>query len=222
MTITKRAGSVLFAGAAAAAMVALSAGSALAATTLTVKVSGGGSYSGAAAKTVLTDGTGKSAVNVTCVTKGKSKASTASGKINNGTHKGAAPVVVGTATKLAFNNCTGPLGAVTTKVAKTPYKLSVDSKTNSKGQTDGIISGVSVSVKNGTCSFTVTGSSPGYYTNKTHTLTMTPTLPIKPLVKAQLTISGVNKGCFGVVTNGQHPTFTSTYSLNLKTTISSS
>jgi hypothetical protein len=222
MTITKRAGSVLFAGAAAAAMVALTASSALAATTLTVKVTGGGNYNGAANKTVLTDGTGATAVSVTCVTKGKSKASTASGKINNGTHKGAAPVVVGTAAKLSFNNCPGPLGQVTTKIHKTPYKISVDSKTNSKGQTDGIISGINVSVKNAACAFTVTGSSPGYYTNKTHTLTMTPKLPIKPLVKAQLTISGVNSGCLGVIKNGQHPTFTSTYSLSLKTTIKSS
>jgi len=222
MTITKRAGSVLFTAAAAAAVIGLSAGSALAATTLTVKVSGGGSYSGSAAKTVLTDGTGMTAVSVTCVTKGKSKASTASGKINNGTHKGAAPVAVGTAAKLAFNNCTGPLGRVTTKVNKTPYKISVDSKTNSKGQTDGIISGVNVHVTNATCQFNVTGSAPGFYTNKTHTLTMTPKLPITPKVKAQLTISGVNHGCLGVVKNGQHPTFTSTYSLNLKTVIKSS
>jgi hypothetical protein len=222
MTITKRAGNVLFAGAAAAALVALSAGSALAATTLTVKVSGGGSYTAAAKTTVLTDPIKPTPVKVTCTSTKKTKSSTASGKISNGTHKGAAPVTVGTAVKLAFSNCVGPLGPVTTKINKTPYKVVVDSKTNSKGQTDGIISGINVSVTNATCKFTVTGSSPGYYTNKTHTLTMTPKLPIKPLVKAQMTITGVNKGCLGVIVNGQHPTFTATYALSLKTTIKSS
>jgi hypothetical protein len=218
MTITKRAGSVLFAGAAAAAMVALTAGTALAATTLTVKVSGGGSYKGAATKTVLTDGK----VSVTCVTKGTSKASTTTGTITNGTHKATAPVKVGTVKTLAFNNCTGPLGKVTTKINKLPYTISVDSRTDSKGRTDGIISGVNVHVTNATCQFNVTGSTSGFYTNSSHTLTVTPKPPITPLVKAQLTISGVNKGCLGVVVNGQHPTFTSTYSLNLKTTIKSS
>src|SRR5260370_37637305 len=118
MTITNGAGSGLCAGAAAAAMVALTAGSALASTNLTVKVSGGGSYSASAPTTVLTDGH----VSVTCVTKGKSKASTASGTIANGTHKGAALVKVGTAAKLAFNNCSNPLtGKVTTTTKSTPY-----------------------------------------------------------------------------------------------------
>jgi hypothetical protein len=219
MTITKRAGSVLFAGAAAAAVVALSAGSALAATTLTVKVSGGGSYKATASKTVLKDGL----VAVTCVNKGSSKASTASGTITNGTHKGAAPVKVGTAAKLAFNNCTGPAGKVTTHVTKTPYAVSVVSKTNTAGQTAGVISGVAVKVSTTGCSFNVTGSSPGYYTNKSHTLTMTPKLPkgLTAPKSARLTVSGVS-GCSGFVKNGDHPTFTSVYTLSTKTTIKSS
>jgi hypothetical protein len=218
MTITKRAGSVLFAGAAAAAMVALTASSALAATTLTVKVTGGGSYKAAATKTVLTD----KSVSVTCTSTKTKAASTASGKIANGTDKGAAPVKVGTAATLAFNNCANPLtGKVTTKINKLPYAVTVDSKTNSKGQTDGIISGVNVSVSTLGCSFNVTGSSPGFYTNSSHTLSMTPKLPIKPLKSAQMTVSGV-KGCSGLVSNGDHPTFTSTYKLNIKTVIKAS
>lgn len=215
MTITKRAGSVLFAGAAAAAMVALTASSALAASSLTVKVTGGGSYTASAAKTVLTD----HGVSVTCGTK-TTKGSTASGKIANGTHVGAPPVKVGTVTKLAFNKCSSILGAVKTTLTKFPYAVTVDSKTNSKGQTDGIISGVSASVSTTGCSFKVTGSSPGFYTNKSHTLTMTPKLPITALKKAQLTVSGV-KGCSHVVNNGDHPTFVSTYTLSTKTTITS-
>jgi hypothetical protein len=219
MTITKRAGSVLFAGAAAAAMVALTASSALAATTLTVKVTGGGNYSASATTTVLTDGH----VSVTCVTKGKVKASTASGKITNGTVKHAAPVKVGTAAKLAFNNCSNPLtGKVTTTTKSTPYAVNVDSTTNSKGQTDGIITGINVAVKTTGCSFNVKGTTAGFYTNSKHTLTMTTAnkLPVKPLTKAQLTVSGV-VGCAGLVKNNDHPTYVSTYQLNTKTTITS-
>ena len=63
------------------------------------------------------------------------------------------------------------------------------------------------------CSFNVTGSAPGYYTNGSHTLTLTPKLPNKALNKAQLTISGVS-GCAGLVSNGDHPTYTSTYTLS--------
>jgi hypothetical protein len=219
MTITKRAGSVLFAGAAAAAMVALTASSALAATTLTVKVSGGGSYKAAAPTTVLTDGL----VHVTCKSTKTSKASTTSGTISNGTHKAVAPVKVGTAAKLAFNNCTGPLGKVTTSVTKLPYTVSVDSKTTTKGQTDGIISGIAVNVTTTGCKFKVTGTTAGFYTNSNHTLTMTTAskLPVKPLKSAQLTVSGVT-GCAGVVKNGDHPTYVATYTLNLKTVIKSS
>ncbi len=219
MTIRKRAGSVLFSAAAAAAVVGLSAGSALAATTLTVKVSGGGSYNASATKTVLSD----NGVSVTCTSTHSKKASTASGKIASGTHKHAAPVSVGTAAKLAFNNCSGPLGKVTTKTEKTPYTVSVDSKTNSKGQTDGIISGIKVAVSMTGCSFTVAGTTAGYYTNSKHTLTMTTKskLPVKPLKSAQLTVSGVN-GCAGLVKNGDHPTYVSTYSLSRKITIKSS
>jgi hypothetical protein len=217
MTITKRAGSVLFTAAAAAAVIGLSAGSALAATTLTVKVSGGGNYKATATKTVLSD----KGVNVTCTSTKLKAASTASGKITNGTHKGVPPVKVGTAAKLAFNNCRSITGAVKTTITKLPYAVSVDSQTNGKGQTDGIISGVTVSVSTTGCSFKVTGSAPGFYTNKTHTLTMTPKLPIKPRKSARLTVSGV-RGCSGLVNNNDHPTFTSTYKLSTKTVIKSS
>jgi hypothetical protein len=210
MTIRKRAGSVLFLAAAAAAVVGMSVGPALAATSLTVKVSGGGSYSATAkGETVLADGS----VHVKC------KASKGSGKIANGTHHGTAPVTVGTVAKLSFSRCSGPLGGVSTKVHGTP-ELRADSKT-SKGKTDAIITGVNVSVKTGSCSFKVNGTAPGYYTNGKHTLTMTTHLPVKPATKASLTISHVSQ-CLGVVTNGQHPTYSAIYKVNKNVSIKSS
>jgi hypothetical protein len=63
------------------------------------------------------------------------------------------------------------------------------------------------------CSFTVTGSAPGFYTNGTHKLTLTPKLPITPLNTARLTVGNVN-GCAGLVSNGDHPSYKSTYTLS--------
>jgi hypothetical protein len=210
MTIRKRVGSVLFTAAAAAAVVGMSVGSALASTSLTVKVSHGGSYTATAkGETVLADGS----VHVKC------KASKGSGKIANGTHHGAAPVTVGTVAKLSFSKCSGPLGGVSTTVHGKPA-LKADSKTNSKGETDAIITGVNVSVATGSCTFNVTGSAPGYYTNKTHTLTMATKLPVKAATKATLTISDVS-GCLGVVTNNQHPTYSAIYKVSKRVSIKS-
>lgn len=222
MTMGKRAGGTLIGTLAmTAVVVALSAAPALASTPLTVKISGGGKFTAKAAKTVLTDGTGATAVSVTCVTKGKTPGSSADGNIPSGTKKGNSPVKVGTTSKLVFNNCTGPLGKVTTTIMSEPYFVAIDSKTDSKGQTDGFIGGIKVAVNaGGGCKFDVTGSSPGYYTNGKATLTMTPKLPTKATTKAQLTIGKVGS-CFGVVKNGQHPTFNAVFTLSRKGTIKS-
>jgi hypothetical protein len=233
MTIGRRAGSALLATAAlTAASIGLFATSALASpasTRLTVKVSGGGTFT-------ASTGTGKNAVNTTltvkvsgvpvavvCKAKGKTPASSASGNIKSGTYTGTAPVKIGTTSNLKFNNCVGPLGPVTTKVLEEPYLTKIDSKTNSKGQTDGIISGVDTQVSQTGCTFTVSGSSPGYYTNGKHTLTMTPKLPVKPLATAQLTISNVKGSCGGLASalKGLHPTFTSVFTLSRKGIIKS-
>jgi hypothetical protein len=216
MAIIKRAGGVLFAVAAVAAAVGLSAAPAMASTTLTAKVSGGGSIIATAKKTTLSD----NGANVTCVSTKKKAASVASGTVKSGTYKGAAPLKVGTTTKLAFNNCTGPLGGVTTKPESYPYLIKVDSKTNSKGITDGIIGPVKVEVSMTACSFEVTGDAPGYFDNANHTLVVTNKLTVKPLSKAQLTVADVS-GCAGIVKNGQHPTYVGTYSINKKISIKS-
>jgi hypothetical protein len=217
MAITRRVSGVLATAAAVAAVVGLSATPAMASTTLTAKVSGGGSITAVASKTVLSNGSGAKKVSVTCTTKKKTDASKATGSISNGTHKGAEPLV-GKTTKLSFGNCTGPVGAVKTKVEALSYKISVDSKTTKKGDTDGIIGPVKVHVSMTGCSFNVTGTAPGFYDNANHTLHVTPFLPTKALKKAQLTISGVS-GCFGLVSNGNHPSYVSTYTVSRKVVI---
>jgi hypothetical protein len=219
MTMRKRVGSVLFTAAAAAAVVGMSVGPALASTTLTVKVSHGGSYSATAKTTVLTDNTKTAGPQkVTCSTSpnGKTPSSKASGRLSSGTYRGKAQVSLGAVKSLVFNNCEGPLGQVTNTVLGKP-ELKADSKTNKKGETAAIITNVDVSVSMSGCSFVVTGQVPGYYTNKTHTLTMTPKLPkgLKASEKAQLTISGVTGSCV-VLNNGDHPTYSASYVINLK------
>jgi hypothetical protein len=209
MTLMKRASNVLFTVAAAGAVVGLSAAPAMAATTLTVKVSNGGTYTATASKTVLTD----NGVSVTCTSTSTTPASKASGSVPTGTHTGTSPVKIGTVAKLAFNHCSSLLGVVHTTISALPYSLKVDSKTNSTGQTDGMITGTKVHVSTTGCSFDVTGSAPGFYSNSTFKLTMTPTLPIKPLNTARLTVSNVS-GCGGVVNNGDHPTFKSVYTVS--------
>ncbi len=215
----RRAGNLVFAAAAAVAVLGLGAVPASAATSLTVKVTSGGSFTATASKTVLTD----HGVSVTCTNHKSTHASQGSGKIANGSYSGAAPVQVGTVAKLAFSNCSGPLGKVTTVLTSLPYTLSVDSKTTKSGDTDGIIAGTNVAVCMTGCSFTVTGASPGYYSNSKHELVMTTTgkLPAKPLETAQLTVSNV-VGCASLVNDGDHPTFVSTYTSSRKVVIKSS
>ena len=218
MTLVKRASNLLLIAATAGAVVGLSAAPAMAATTLKVKVSNGGTYTATASKTVLKDG----AISVTCTTSGTTPASKTTGTVATATHTGTSPVTVGTAKTLSFNHCTGPAGVVHTTVQALPYKIKVDSKTNTAGQTDGIITGVKVQVNAGLgCTFTVTGSASGFYTNSKHTLTVSPKLPIKPLNPVKLTISNVSSSCAGLVKNGDHPTFTSTYTVSRHFTIKS-
>jgi hypothetical protein len=215
MTLMKRASNVLFTVAAAGAVVGLAAAPALASTTLTVKVTNGGTYTATASKTVFSNTTTAGTVSVTCTSTSTTPASKGTGSVPTATTTGTSPVKIGTVGTLAFNNCTGPLGAVTTKVNSLPYSLKVDSTTNSTGQTDGMITGINVHVSMNGCSFNVTGSSPGFYSNGTHQLTMTTTsgLPIKPLNSAALTVNSVS-GCFGLVNNGNHPTFKGVYTVS--------
>jgi hypothetical protein len=203
-------GRILFTGAAAALAIGFGASSALATTaTLNVTVTKGGAYTATSTSTVLTD----NGVSVTCT------GSSATGSIPTKTYTGAtSPVRVGNSKTLSFTGCTGPLGPVTVVVNKLPYPVKVDSTTNSSGETDGLVTGVNTSVSMTGCTFTVTGSAPGYYTNSTHKLSLTPTLPNTPLNKGQLTISDVT-GCAGLVKDGDHPTYTSTYTVSKKIVI---
>src|SRR5260221_9811801 len=132
MTLIKRASNLLLVAATAGAVVGLSAAPAMAATTLPVKVSNGGTYTATASKTVLTD----KGISVTCTSTSTTPASKTTGTVATGTHTGTSPVKIGTVKTLSFNHCTGPAGVVHTTVQALPYSINVDSKTNSTRQTD--------------------------------------------------------------------------------------
>jgi len=212
MTIWKRAGSALCGAVAVAAVVGLSAAPAMAvpaSTSLKAKVTGGGSITATAGTTELTAGP----ITVTCTS------SKAKGTISNGTKSGSAPLTVGTTKTLSFSKCSGPAGSVSNSPKKLPYDIKVDSKTTTKGDTDGVIGPVSVNVSTAGCSFTVTGYAPGYYSNSKHELIIGGKLPTKASTKAQLTIEDVATSCAGFVTAGEHPTFKTTYKVSKKVKI---
>ena len=150
-------------------------------------------------------------VSVTCSSAATTRASTVTGSIPTATAKGASPVKIGTVAALRLKNCTGPRGGGQGQQASVPGQSRLDDQ--QRGQTDAMITGVNASVAMKGCSFTVTGRAPGFYANSTHKLKMTPKLPITPLTKAQLTISNV-AGCAGLIMNGDHPTFTATYTVS--------
>ena len=171
--------------------------------TLTVKVTHGGIYRTTSDSPVsLTD----NGFGVMCSNWGEIAAATAAGSIPNGTRKGHAPLTIGTTRALRLRNCGGPVGRVNITVSPITLPIQVDSKTDSHGQTDVILGGINASVAMTGCSFTLTGSVPGYYTNGNGTLTLTPNLPVNPLSNAQLTVHQV-RGCQGAVRNGDHPVF---------------
>lgn len=204
MTIPGSGGRVMAACAAAVVVACAAASTAVAAPVLTVTVAGGGTSTGSSAKAVLTDQ--NSHFQLFSCTK------SATGQvIPDAVTTGPSPVTIGSLTKLRVSVCVGP---VITKVtaAKLPYAVKVDSATV-RHQTDVIIAGIQIAVSLTGCSFTVTGSAPGYYHNTTHTLVMTPKLPITPLNTARLTVSNV-AGCAGLVVNGDHAAFNATYTLS--------
>jgi hypothetical protein len=108
--------------------------------------------------------------------------------------KGPSPLTIGTISAVSFGDCSTAQGPVSITAEDLPYSIQVDSATSAKGVTDAIISGINISVATAGCDFTVSGSAPGYYTNSTHTLTVTPKLPIKPAGTTQLNVGNV-QGC---------------------------
>jgi hypothetical protein len=193
------------AGPLAGALAVGSAGTVLAATVITVTVTGGGTFPASASPVTLTTATST----FTCAT------ATAILTINNQTGTvGTAPLKIGTATNFVFSGCTGPLGAATLTPKTTTYKVSANSVTDPAGQTDLIIAPFDILVSTGACTFHISGSAPGWYNNPpVHSLGMGPIPPTPPIKAVTLKVTNAT-GCTGVVSNGQQVQFTATYTVN--------
>jgi hypothetical protein len=185
-----------------------SAAPALAQTTITVTVTGGGTFTAHAspATFALTSAT------LTCAN------STASVTISNQVTTGTEPLAIGTAANFAFVSCTGPRGATTlTPVPPTTYQVAANS-TTSNGVTKLTVSTLQFKVSMQNCTFLISGIAPASYNNTSHAMGMGPIPPPPgPLAAVGLTASKATAGCKGVVSDGQAVTFTATYALTPST-----
>jgi hypothetical protein len=158
-----------------------------------------GSYSASAGTTTLKDGN----TTLTCTS------ATAGGVLQNGAY--ATGDNIGSITSATFTSCSGPLGLRFTVSQNAPWTINAVQPDATAGVTDGTITGVDATLSGPGCAANVTGGVPGTYTNGTGVLAASPTAPNPNAV--QLTISGVS-GCFGLIRNGDHPTFTASYSVS--------
>jgi hypothetical protein len=200
MVIPRRKLPVLFALSAVALAACLCASTALAESALTVKITGGGTSTASARKAKFIAANG---LTITCPMSATKQV------IPNAVTSGPPPVKIGRITKLTFTNC----GTSSLKVTplRLPYSVEADSKTVNN-QTDVIFAGIDFAVSAIGCTYNVTGSAAGYYGNTSHALVTTSKLPVTALNTAQLTIRNV-AGCAGLVTNGEHVAFDTTYTL---------
>jgi hypothetical protein len=207
--ILKGLGRALVMSAAAASVIGLAAAPALAASTWTVKP--GGSVTGTAGKTIVTDATKK--LSVTCTS------SVAKGTLKGG--KGLAGAGIGTFTSLAFKGCA--VGTITVAVSITgmmplnaiSYSAGVSKMTLTKIHGTISVSAISCSATiDGTGATAHNGMVQATFSNATNTLTVSAT-------GGNLHIYNPSSGCTGAVGNKDAVNWTGAYKFNTKQTITS-
>ena len=213
MTIFKRAGSALVMSAALAGVLALSAGSALAATNAAIAatwtVKPGGAITAKAGVTTLKDTTTGSVL--TCQT------SSGKGTLKSGS--GLSGTGIGSITALSFSTCTGPLG-LTFTVKTTHFPWHLNAVSFSSGVTTGTITGIHATLTGPGCSAVVDGTGAtanngkvtAKYSNGTGKLTTTGA--------GNLHIYNVS-GCAGLIHSGDGSSFKGSYTVSPKQTITS-
>ena len=193
----------------AALAVGLTATSALAATATTWSVHPGGAITGTAGTTVIKDTT--SGTTATCTSAGLT------GTLKSGT--GLAGAGLGTVTSMSFNSCTA--AGQTISISTGTVAFSLNALTYTSGVTHGTISKIHISVSSSVCSFVIDGTSGtannGHvkitYTNSTHKL---------KILAAGNNLHVYNvSGCFGLISNGDRGTITSTFAVSPAQTITS-
>jgi hypothetical protein len=212
MTIrTRLTGSMLATGAAAALVIGVSAGTALAVNaTWTVKP--GGAITAKAGTTTLTDTTTHQAV--VC------KSSSTKATLKKGS--GLSGTGIGSITSVAFNTCTGSGFTFTVKTGHLPWHLNATSFNKTTGVTTGTITGIhsTLSVP-GLCSAVVDGTS-GTANNGMVKVTYT-----NSTGKLKVLTTGGNLhvynvvGCAGLINSNDASTFSGNYTVTPKQTITS-
>ena len=209
MAIRKRTGSVLVLGAATAAIIGMAAAPAIGATATTWTVKPGGAITAKAGVTTLKDT--KTGSVLTC------KTSSGKGTVKKGS--GLAGAGLGSITALSFSTCTGPLNLTfTVKTTGFPWKLNAVSFKS--GVTTGTITGTFATLTGPSCSAKVAGTSAtkagttaATYTNSTVKLTTKTT-------GGTLHVWAVS-GCAGLINTGDPTTFSGSYAISPKQTITS-
>jgi hypothetical protein len=210
MAILKRTCAILAAGAAMAAMFGLSAAPALAATSWTVTPAG--PITGKSGLITFKDT--KTSNSVTC------GSSSASATLKKGS--GLSGTGLGSASKLSFTSCTGPLDTpFTVTPHDLPWKLNALSYNKTTGVTTGSITGIDATVSGPSCSADTDGTGAGLhngqvsvrYTNSTGKLTVLTTGGNMHVYKVI--------GCAGLIANGDAVTYSGTYTVSPKQTITS-
>jgi hypothetical protein len=197
---------------AAALALGVSAASASAATAVTWSVSPGGSISGAAGTTKVTDKT--SGLTVTCTS------SAVTGSLKSGT--GLKGTGLGTVTALNFSNCS--VDGITLSLSSGPVKYSVNftSYKAATGVSSGTISKIHFTISSSECSAVIDGTSGTAnngkvkitYTNKTATLKILTT-------GSTLHVYDVS-GCLGAISNGDSGNISGSYKISPAQTIKGS
>jgi hypothetical protein len=208
----KRISALVLSGAAVALTLGLSVTSASATTAKTWTVTPGGNITGTSGTTTLKDTT--TGNSLTC------KSSSTSATLKSGS--GLSGTGLGSVTALSFKTCTGPLSLTfTVSVGNLPYVLSATKYKS--GVTTGTISGIHATLSGSDCSAVVDGATSGTADNGKVTVTYTnSTGKLKVLTTGgTLHIYDVS-GCLGLLNNGDVSTFSGSYTVKPKQTITES
>jgi hypothetical protein len=201
---------ILLSGGVAALAVGIGATTAMAVTAATWTITPGGAVTGAAGKTTLKD-TSTGTV-LTCT----SSATAANLESGSGQKN-----PIGKITSVTFTNCTGPAGlrftATTSASSSNPWPLTASRFAS--GVTHGKISNIQASLSGSGCSATVAGTTAttpgtvnGTYTNSTGKLKVS---------GGNLHIWNVNAGCLNLIKTGDATSFSGSYTITPKQTITS-
>ena len=190
----------LAAGAALVASIVMSAPANAVPATWTVTP--GGPFTGAAGTTVLK--VQETGVTLTC------RSATAAGTAKSGTGL-SNPLATLPPGSTKFNTCSGPFGLTFTVAHTGTWNL--NGSTYASGVTTGNISNVTATISGPGCAASVAGSVIAKYTNSTHTLTT-------PGTDYGLVFTSAS-GCLGLISVGQHASFTSSFNISPAMTITS-